>query len=282
MIILALGQAIAIFMQVRLGLRPVFDLRGQVVDVREGRASKVEGDYPKEIKPLADELNSLITHNKTVVDYAQTHVSNLAHALKTPLAVLRNETGGKKSSLAEIVDRQSEIMSNQVDHHLRRARAAARGQAIGARSPVAETLSSLVRTVKRIYLEKDLDIQLQVDDGFVFRGEKRDLEEMTGNLLDNACKWTKGKINIAVDAPEELEARIRLIFDDDGPGLTEDQYKEVLKRGARLDEATPGSGFGLSIVNDLAKAYNGSLELDKSPLGGLRTILIIPIVVEAT
>lgn len=282
MFILALGQAVAIFVQVRLGLRPLFALQERVVDVRQGRTGSVEGDYPREIKPLADELNSLISHNKTVVDYAQTHVGNLAHALKTPLAVLRNEAGTKQSTLAEIVGRQSEIMSNQVDHHLRRARAAARGQTIGAKTPISETLTSLVRTVQRIYRDKDLDIQLHVEEGLVFRGEKRDLEEMAGNLLDNACKWTKGKIRIKVDVPEEPEARVRLVFDDDGPGLSKDQYAEVLKRGARLDEATPGSGFGLSIVNDLAQAYNGSVELGESPLGGLRTILIIPTVVEAT
>jgi signal transduction histidine kinase len=280
MSILALGQALAILMQVRLGLRPVFRLRRQVANVREGRASAVEGDYPREIQPLADELNTLIKHNKDVVDYAQTHVGNLAHALKTPLAVLKNEAASKDTPLADIVGRQSETMSQQVDHHLRRARAAARGQTIGVHTSVSETLNSLVRTVKRIYRDKDLDVQLNVADGLEFRGEKRDLEEMAGNLLDNACKWTKARINIHVDVPESPDARIRIIVDDDGSGLAADQYEEVLKRGARLDEATPGSGFGLSIVNDLARAYKGSLALDKSSMGGLRTILIIPSVVE--
>ena len=281
MSILALGQALAIFMQVRIGLRPVFELRRQVADVREGRSKEVEGIYPSEIQPLADELNTLINHNKEVVDYAQTHVGNLAHALKTPLAVLRNEADAKKTKLSEIVGRQSEIMSNQVDHHLRRARAAARGQSIGVKTPVDETLNSLVRTLERIYREKDLDIQLSMQVGLEFRGEKRDLEEMVGNLLDNACKWTKAKIAISVDLPPEMDARIRIIVDDDGPGIHSDKYASVIKRGERLDEATPGSGFGLSIVNDLARAYKGSLSLELSPLGGLRTILIIPSIVEA-
>ena len=276
MSLLALGLVSAIYMQVRLGLQPLFDLRRRVADVREGNAGAVEGDYPKEIMPLADELNTLIGHNKDVVEYARTHVGNLAHALKTPLAVLVNEADDKDTPLAKIVTRQSEIMSKQVDHHLRRARAATRGQSIGARTPVNETVSSLARTLQKIYRDKDLDVQVNIDEDLVFRGEKRDLEEMAGNLLDNACKWTKSQIEVNAHVLSDGPSAIILTIDDDGPGLSEDQYSIVLQRGARLDEATPGSGFGLSIVNDLAKAYKGSVTLDKSPLGGLRTILTVP------
>ena len=276
--VLAMGLALAMFMQVRSGLRPLFDLRDRVVDIREGRASAVAGRYPKEIKPLADELNSLIGHNKDVVEYARTHVSNLAHALKTPIAVLVNETDGKTSKLADIVSRQTDTMSKQVDHHLRRARAAARGQSIGEKTPVADTVNSLVRTLGRINRDKDLDFQVALDDGLQFRGEKRDLEEMVGNLLDNACKWTGGKVKVTAQIDPDNETKIRITIDDDGPGMAADQYENVLKRGTRLDETTPGTGFGLSIVNDLAKAYNGSLTLDKSPMGGLRTVLVIPMV----
>lgn len=276
--VLALGLTFAIYMQVRLGLAPLFALRDRVVDVREGRASSVKGRYPKEIKPLADELNSLIGHNRDVVEYARTHVGNLAHALKTPLAVLANETRNKDTKLASIVTRQSDIMSKQVDHHLRRARAAARGQSIGEKTPVTDTVNSLVRTLGRIYRDKDLDFQVDMQDGLIFRGEKRDLEEMAGNLLDNACKWTKSKVEITVEIDTATAAKIRITIDDDGPGMAANQYQNVLKRGTRLDETTPGTGFGLSIVNDLAKAYNGSLTLDKSPLGGLRTVLVIPMV----
>ena len=283
--VLAMGLTFAIYMQVRLGLAPLFALRDRVVDVREGRESSVKGRYPKEIKPLADELNSLIGHNRDVVEYARTHVANLAHALKTPLAVLVNETqrsGAKEknSKLSDIVERQADIMSKQVDHHLRRARAAARGQSIGEKTPISETINSLVRTLGRIYRDKDLDFHVDMENGLMFRGEKTDLEEMTGNLLDNACKWTKAKINVQVETDPETAAKIRITIDDDGPGMAADQYQNVLKRGTRLDETTPGTGFGLSIVNDLAKAYNGSLTLDKSPLGGLRTVLIIPMVKE--
>jgi len=278
--ILALGLTIAINMQVRLGLSPLFALRDRVVDVREGRAKAVEGRYPKEIKPLADELNSLIGHNRDVAEYARNHVSNLAHALKTPLAVLVNETEGKKTKFAELVARQTEIMSKQVDHHLRRARAVARGQSLGAKTSVNETVNSLVRTLDRIYCHRNLDFQVISPDSLWFRGEKRDLEEMIGNLLDNACKWAKSSIAVTVKIDDNQHSKIRITIDDDGIGMSAGQYANVLKRGTRLDETTPGTGFGLSIANDLAKAYNGSMALDKSPLGGLRTILVVPRVME--
>ncbi len=274
--VIGLGLSAAIFMQVRMGLRPLFALRERVADVRHGRAASVTGTYPKEIKPLADELNILIGHNKEVVDYARTHVGNLAHALKTPLAVLVNEADGKRTKFAKLVSRQSAEMSKQVDHHLRRARAAVRGQSIGEKTSVIGTISSLARTLPRIYRDKDLDIALSIPDTLSFRGEKRDLEEMVGNLMDNACKWTKGKIHVQAVVSQEVEGRLQIIVDDDGPGLGEDEYETVLKRGMRLDEATPGSGFGLSIVNDLAKAYKGSLNLEKSPMGGLRAVLVLP------
>lgn len=286
MMLLALGLSVGIFMQVRLGLKPLFDLRDRVVDVRQGRLSSVEGKYPKEIKPLADELNSLISHNKEVVEYARTHVGNLAHALKTPLAVLVNEAKdqskgkGKGVKFAELVNRQSEEMSKQVDHHLRRARAATRGQSIGERTSILETISSLARTLPRIYRDKDLDIQLDIAATHIFRGTKRDLEEMVGNLMDNACKWTTGKIRVSAFVINDEVGKLGLCVEDDGPGLDGDEYETVLKRGARLDEATPGSGFGLSIVNDLARAYKGSLTLDKSPLGGLRANLVLPTVID--
>ncbi|PHR59334.1 MAG: ATP-binding protein [Robiginitomaculum sp.] len=280
MSLIALALSAAIFMQVRIGLRPFFELQRRIADVREGRARSVVGVFPIEITPLADELNSLIGHNKEVVEYAQTHVGNLAHALKTPLAVLINESKGKTTAYAKLVERQTTEMSKQVDHHLRRARAAARGQSIGEVTPVKPILLSLARTLPRIYRDKDLDIHISVNKGILFRGAQRDLEEMVGNLMDNACKWTHSEVNVTVERLGPTNAKIKLVVDDNGPGLAEEEYAIVLKRGERLDEATPGSGFGLSIVNDLARAYNGSLSLGKSPKNGLRVILILPTVVD--
>ena len=275
--VLAIALAGGILWQVRLGLQPLFDLRRRVEDVREGRSGSVIGNYSREINPLAEELNSLMVHNRDIVEQAKTHVGNLAHALKTPLTVLRNEAGSETSGLAVIVDRQTAIMSQQVEHHLGRARAAARGQGIGVHTPVLQTMTGLVRTLERIYRDRDLEIQVRIDPDLMFRGERQDLEEMIGNLLDNACKWAQRTIRVrsGIDPVRNRFAMIEV--HDDGAGLSHEEYDLVLERGTRLDQATPGTGFGLSIVNDLARAYKGSLTLGKSDLGGLKTELCIPV-----
>jgi len=235
--ILTLGLILAVYAQVRLGLRPLFDLVSRIADVREGRAASVEGEYPLEISPLAKELNSLILHNKTIVERAQTHVGNLAHALKTPIAVLRNEAEAAKTTPSEIVSRQTDSMAAQVDHHLRRARAAARGQAIGVRAEMDPVIDGLVRTLPRIYRDKDMTIDRTGETGLIFRGHPRDLEDMIGNLMDNAAKWTTSRIDVDIFTIEDGVCTVTIT--DDGPGLTEAEIEEALKRGARLDEATP-------------------------------------------
>lgn len=273
---LCLALIFAVYTQVRVGLSPLFTLRNKVADVREGKAAQVEGVYPPEIAPLAEELNSLIIHNKNVVERARTHVGNLAHALKTPLAVLQNEAQGAKSTPSRLVAKQTEIMRQQVDHHLRRARAAARGQAIGVTTPVTEVIEPLTRTLPRIYRDKDLLIDVETEKGLVFRGAKRDLEDMIGNLMDNAAKWTKTEIRLRAQTDAERPDMIRISIEDNGTGLDPKEYEEALKRGARLDEATPGSGLGLAIVDDLARAYKGLIHLSRSDMGGLKADLILP------
>ncbi|WP_409433496.1 ATP-binding protein [Litorimonas sp. RW-G-Af-16] len=270
-----LGLVAAIWAQVRIGLKPLFALRDRVVDVREGHAAQVDGDYPPEIQPLAIELNSLISHNKNIVERARTHVGNLAHALKTPLAVLQNEARNQTKTPSDIVLRQTETMASQVDHHLRRARAAARGQAIGVMTPIDEVIDGLVRTLPRIYRDKNLQIKKTGQKGLTFRGARRDFEEMAGNLMDNAAKWTTETIAINISHMSD-DTLMEITIEDDGPGLSEADYAEALKRGARLDEATPGSGLGLSIVDDLASAYKGHISLAKSELGGLKATLVLP------
>ena len=271
--LLSFGLLAAIYAQVRLGLRPLFALADRVADVREGRATSVEGQYPAEIAGVAGELNSLIAHNRNVVERAQTHVGNLAHGLKTPIAVLRNEAASGKPVDPAILSRQTEAMSGQVDHHLRRARAAARGQAIGLSCEVDAVIGGLARTLPRIYRDRNLDIVVDGEAGLRFRGDKRDMEDMVGNLMDNAAKWTRGEVEVSRTGAGE---RLRVTVDDNGPGIPDDEVETALKRGARLDEATPGSGLGLSIVDDLAEAYGGALTLSRSPLGGLRAELDLP------
>ena len=275
LLILTVGLIVAVYTQVRVGLRPLFALRDKVADVREGRNAQVDGIYPPEIAPLAKELNNLISHNKTIVERARTHVGNLAHALKTPIAVLQNEAKMGRKTPSDIVTRQTSEMAAQVDHHLRRARAAARGQEIGVVTDIDEVLDGMVRTLPRIHRDKAFKILRKGNTGLRFRGAKRDFEEMTGNLMDNAAKWTRNKVTVTTElAPDDSQMIITV--EDNGPGLAPESYAEALKRGARLDEATPGSGLGLAIVHELAEAYKGSLVMGKSKLGGLQVTLTLP------
>ena len=273
MVLLTAGLLAAIYAQVRLGLRPLFALAARVADVREGRSVTLEGRYPAEIAGVADELNSLIAHNRNVVERAQTHVGNLAHGLKTPIAVLQNEAGLSARVDADVVKRQTDAMSAQVDHHLRRARAAARGQAIGLSCDMDDVISALARTLPRLHRNKDLIIDVDGEAGLRFRGDKRDLDDMVDNLMDNAAKWTTSQVDVSRHADD---AGLRVVIEDDGPGIPDAEIETALKRGARLDEATPGSGLGLAIVKDLAEAYGGALALSRSSLGGLRAELTLP------
>jgi signal transduction histidine kinase len=263
-----------VMIQVRVGLMPLFRLRRDVAEVRKGRAERLDEHYPVELAPLASELNALLAHNQEVVERQRTHVGNLAHALKTPLSVMLSEAERQDSPLAQVVSRQAQIMRGQVDHHLRRARAAARAQGQGERTPVAPVVDELSRTLERIFQSRKLRIDWDVDEALDFHGERQDLLEIIGNVMENAAKWCRRIV--VVEAVASGPALLRVTVEDDGPGLPPERRGEVLQRGARLDESAPGSGLGLSIVEELAKAYGGSVALDDSPLGGLRVELILP------
>jgi signal transduction histidine kinase len=173
-----------------------------------------------------------------------------------------------------VVTRQADVMREQVDHHLRRARAAARSQTSGERTPFEPILDELAVTLERIFQDKGVEIDWRCPDDLCFQGERQDLMELAGNVMENAGKWCRGKVRAVAEAvtPEML----RLTVDDDGPGLPPDRWADALKRGQRMDENAPGSGLGLSIVDELARAYGGSVTLDASPLGGLRVVLMLP------
>jgi signal transduction histidine kinase len=270
---LLLGLVLAIFIQVRVGLSPLRRASEALARIRSGAARRLEGSFPAEIAPLAAELNSLIEHSAEVVGRARTHVSNLAHFLKTPLTVLANEAEADPGPLAEAVKRQVEIMRRQVDHYLARARAAGALDVLGNRTPVAPVLEDLERVLARIHEERGIEIEVDCPSSLAFRGDRQDLEEMAGNLMDNACKWAEARV--AVKALGE-GARLVLSVEDDGPGLAPADLGRVLRRGERLDESVPGSGLGLSIVRDISKLYGGGLELKQSPLGGLCAVLDLP------
>jgi signal transduction histidine kinase len=273
--LLGLGLVVATFFQVRFGLLPLRAIRQDLALIRSGEAERLEGDIPDEIRPLQQELNALIQSNREIVERARTHVGNLAHALKTPLSVISNEARTHKGALADKVVEQAEIMRTQITHHLDRARVAARSSVIGDTTDVGPVLQALKRTLDRIYGERGIDLKVSPSPELKFQGEKQDLEEMVGNLLDNACKWAASRVTVSIERLNGSKT-FAVIVDDDGLGLTEAERQRAVKRGQRLDESKPGSGLGLSIVADLAHLYKGGFELEPSPEGGLRARLVLP------
>ena len=279
--ILGLALAAVTLAQVRFGLRPLVNLEAALSQIRRGEATRIEGSFPPEVAPLAEELNLLVDSNHEVIERARTHVGNLAHALKTPISVILNEAGGDESALAGKVREQTQVMRDQVQYYLDRARAAARAAAAGSVTEVEPVLADLLRTFAKVFQAKDVRFESVSAPDIRFRGEKQDLEEMLGNLIDNAGKWATGAVRIEAARGEDLAPErpsILFLIDDDGPGLPKERRSEATRRGRRLDETKPGSGLGLSIVVDLAQLYGGNLALDDSPLGGLRARLTLPAV----
>ena len=278
-LLLGLGLVLAVFLQVKVGLLPLRGVARALARIRDGSAQKLEGDFPAEIAPLATELNSLIAHSAEVVARARTHVSNLAHFLKTPLSVLASEAeasmqeGVPPSPLAEQVKRQVFTMRRQVDHYLTRARAAGNVSALGNRTQVAPVLSDLTRVLSRIHATRGIEIEMDCPANLFFRGERQDLEEMAGNLIDNGCKWARRLVTVTA---RRDGARLVLDIADDGPGLTPEERGRVGTRGERLDESVPGSGLGLAIVRDISKLYGGFFVLEAAPQGGLLARLTLP------
>lgn len=267
--------------QVRFGLAPLKRISESIADIRSGRAERLEGEFPVEIAPLARETNALIDANREIVERARTHVGNLAHAIKTPLSVIVNEAGAHAADpFAEKVMEQAHVMRDQVAHHLERARIAARVSVVATVAEVAPTIEALRRTMEKIHRDRGILVEAKADPSAKFRGERQDLEEMVGNLVDNACKWAASRVFIeaVAEPPHQAGAgpRLRIIVDDDGRGLSEAERAQVARRGQRLDESKPGSGLGLSIVTDLAALYGGSLSLGTAPTGGLRAELVLP------
>jgi signal transduction histidine kinase len=276
----ALGAALvlATIFQVRYGLRPLSDIGARLAAIRSGKANKLEGDLPEEIQPLQKELNSLIQSNQDIIDRARTHVGNLAHALKTPLSVVTNEARGRDDPFAQKVIEQAEIMRQQVTHHLDRAQVAARAGVVGRATDIKPVVEDMRAALAKIYSQQNVEITSDCPGNLRFQGEKQDLQEMIGNLMDNACKWARDRVAISAVSDSEEEGYLIIYVDDDGPGLPPAAREKAVKRGRRLDEGKPGSGLGLSIVADLSNLYSGDFRLDESDLGGLRAKLKLPAV----
>src|SRR5256885_1518391 len=258
-LVLAAVLLLTTLFRVRFGLAPLSRISRSLAAIRSGKAEKLEGSFPVEFEPLARETNALIDANREIVERARTHVGNLAHALKTPLSVMLNEARGD-DPLATKVREQAAVMRDQVQHHLERARIAARATVVGTVTDVAPVVTALARSMEKIHRDRGIAIDIEAPNEARFRGERQDLEEMVGNLVDNACKWAQSRVAIEV-LPErdaaKAAATLRVVVDDDGPGLTPSQRErvQVARRGNRLDETKPGSGLGLSILTALAAGH---------------------------
>jgi signal transduction histidine kinase len=282
----------AAWAQVALGLRPLFALQRGLQNLRDGRAPRLAGDFPNEVQPLVNDFNSVLDRHDEVVGRARTQAGNLAHALKTPLTVLEQASRQTDTAgLATLVREQVQLAQRHIDWHLARSRMAASTGLPGQRVPVVHTLQGLVRVMQRVHAERELTITLEdADERVQFAGEAQDLQEMLGNVLDNACQWAHSAVRIRVQPVAGMASgamsggvsgaasgMCRVAIEDDGPGMPAEQMPRVLQRGVRLDESVPGSGLGLAIVRELVDLYGGELQLQTPAQGrGLQVTLTLP------
>jgi len=271
--VLGAALVLAMIFQVRLGLRPLERLRRSIVEVRAGRKESVPEQQPREIEPLASELNALLRQNAANLERARRHVANLAHGLKTPLstlAVVLPKDGARAKELHELV----ETMERRIRHHLGRARAAVLSGPMRARTLVAPRAADLGLVLGKVNAERAINFTAKIPAGLVVACEQQDFDEMLGNLLENAFQWARSKVEVGAVFQDGSEVAITV--DDDGPGLQQAEVSQALRAGKRLDESMPGFGFGLSITRELAELYGGAIDLARSPLGGLRVTLRLP------
>lgn len=286
---LGAGLLAALFLQVTVGLLPLRKIRRALSDIRTGKATRLNQPFPPEIQPLANEMNEVLDHNDHVVERARTHVGNLAHALKTPISILQNEIqkGGGEDYL-DLVERQIEVMQSHVEHHLRRAQLLGRARVIGKSASLDKAIREVSNAIEGIFQEKNLKISFDLTVNLKFAGLKQDLDELLGNLLDNAAKWAKSSIHIKTTITQgshNLEKDVHyfnLIIEDDGPGVDKEKRSKLFERGLRLDEKTPGSGLGLAIVKDIVELYGGEVDMDEAEMGGLKVSLILPLINDKT
>lgn len=275
--IFGLGMIAINVFAILYGLRPLNRVQQALSDIRAGSAQRLEGPFPTEIESLADETNALIDNNRRIVERSRKQVGNLAHSLKTPLAVLMNEGHAVGGERGKLITAQATALQQQLDHYLQRARAAAQRDSLVFRTPVKASLERMARVMGKLNPSIDLQVQFP-DELLIFAGEREDLEEISGNLMENAMKWARSRVSLSVEEGETQGDGhgVLILIEDDGPGIPEEKARDALKRGRRLDETKPGTGLGLAIVADLVEEYGGSLALERSSLGGLKAVVSLP------
>lgn len=275
-LLLFLGLLIAIKTQVRISLRPLRAMQNAINDIHQGKIKKLPNDFPDEVQVVVNELNALLDHTDNLLTRSRLSLGNLAHGIKNPLTVIRNEAKQVLGESSEVILDQTRVISANLDHQLAQARTAATVDLLGSRSNVEEIVEGIRFVLERLYQDSNINIHTSDLKDRWFRGEEQDLEEMVGNLMDNACKWTIDQIWVHA---EKDGNRLRLIIEDNGPGIPKNKMSAVFQRGLKLDETIPGQGLGLHIVDDIVKLYDGSLILERSSHGGLCAILELPLAI---
>jgi len=272
-LVLGIGLSIAVVVQVLVALKPLKAITSAIGDIRSGKSERLPREFPSDVQPLVDELNFLLDHNETLLKRARNQLGDLAHSVKNPLTVIRNEARNMANKQGQLILDQSHVMSNNIDHYLSRAMIYGKQDAIGYRTSVKSILDDLSFAVKLIHKDRNIEVHLLCLDDKWFRGEAQDLEEMAGNLIDNACKWAKSQVTVNCRSDHN---RLTLIIEDDGPGIAEEEMETITRRGRKLDETSSGHGHGLGIVEDIAELYGGALTLGRSEMGGLKAELDLP------
>ena len=269
--ILGTGLMIAVFLQVKFGLLPLNKIKASLFKVRNGDEDKLKESYPLEVQPLASEINELLDHNAKIIDRAKTHVGNLAHVLKTPLAVISNEIKTEDN----IMNNQVILMKRHIDRYLKKAHLESVGTFSKEKINIIDLVKKMISIFKKLYPEVQINLDESGQEAFVF-GSMDDLEEVIGNIIENACKYGKNKIEVEIRISEKNN--LQLVISDDGLGLSQEQMNKVFARGFRIDEQKPGTGLGLNIVKDIVETYmKGKVTLSKSKLGGLEVNILLPL-----
>jgi signal transduction histidine kinase len=271
LIALGVGLMFAVFLQVNFGLLPLNKIKTALFKIRNGDEKNLQDPYPLEVQPLATEINNLLEHNEKIIERAKTHVGNLAHVLKTPLAVVSNEIDGKD----KILSNQVQLMKRQIDRYLKKAHLDSVGKVTKEKINIIELSKKMIGIFLKLYPSKDIQMSSNLDKGYVLSSFE-DMEEVIGNIVENSCKWAGKRVLLEIKGSNNNY--IHMVFSDDGPGLPQDQMKKVFARGFRLDEQTPGTGLGLNIVKDIVETSKGKVWLTKSTeLGGLEVNIKLPL-----
>jgi signal transduction histidine kinase len=281
---LALLLLFAATLQAYVMMRPLKHIKRALSNIYDGKEKSLQGNFPLEIEPLVHQFNHVLNHNEALVTRARQNAGNLAHALKTPLTILEQTaqqpiTADNQSEITQHMKLQIDIAKRYMEWHLARARADAVSPSLGQRSSVNHVAQGLIRVLQKVYADRHLDFQNHLPSQTIwFAGEEQDLQEMMGNLLDNACKWAAKTVQIKAEiTPDTTQNTLRIMISDDGPGIRDESQALALSRGGRLDELVSGSGLGLAIVADLARNYQGELKLNRSSWGGLQASLYLPL-----